>query len=309
MVSKDTTRRGAPRLTLVCALLFTAGSGLQALTPGVAAAAGEKTKKVDLNKPFDHDSHLALLRKKADRKMNCDDCHVIPKKEGEGKQAFPICESTRMPFPAHKTCTGCHPKAFFTKPLQICSNCHTDNTFQAKPPLKAQTTRAAPRRTVFSHKLHMNPKQRVNRRFEMKKDCSFCHTFAKDGSPTLPGHAQCCDCHTKDGVEPGINDCAGCHQRPEKDPHPRSKIQHFSHDDHGTDPRSGATLECTVCHTEMAKTAKLKDIVFPKMATCVDCHAGEVAFDYAECLRCHGEAEAKAPLPPGHPKPKAKPAK
>ena len=55
---------------------------------------------------------------------------------------------------------------------------------------------------------------------------------------------------------------------------------------------------------EKAKTvAKLK---LPKMATCVECHQGEVAFSYADCLKCHDKGIETRLLPASHPKPDKK---
>jgi hypothetical protein len=257
-----------------------------------------KTKVIDLSKPFEHDSHLKELRKEGDRLLGCGDCHALG---GLGDEKFPICKKTRMPFPAHDKCTGCHPRAFFTKPLQICSNCHTDNTFSQKPPLKEQNARAAPLKSSFSHKLHLNPEERTMKRFKWEKDCTFCHPMEDGGAKVgKPAHAQCCDCHTKDAVEPSINDCAGCHTRPKTDRTPKSQIDKFSHVDHTTDPRTGSTLECARCHFEVNKADKVRDLKLPVMATCVECHSGEVAFDYTSCLKCHAPDIMDKPVPETH---------
>ena len=126
-------------LVVVSALLISGQSG------HTQVPAKAKSVAVDLSKPFDHGSHLKLLRKKGDKLMACDDCHE--QKVTAANKGFPICEEARMPFPSHNKCTGCHPKAFWTRPLQICTNCHLENTFTKQPPLKPQTTQNAPLRT------------------------------------------------------------------------------------------------------------------------------------------------------------------
>ena len=293
--------RNAHKLGLGLIATFVAGSlllfsGQRGHTQVPAKA---KSVAVDLSKPFDHGSHLKLLRKKGDKLMGCADCHE--QKVTAANKGFPICEDARMPFPSHNKCTGCHPKAFWTRPLQICTNCHLENTFTKQPPLKPQTTANAPLRTKFDHKLHLSDSGRVKKRFKFEKDCSFCHTFSDGGKKVeFPGHAQCCDCHTKENVEPNINDCAGCHARPKWQKAPKSKIKKFSHEDHTLDPLTGASVDCERCHSAVKEATRVKDIAKPAMATCVECHQGEVAFDYTNCLKCHGDDITKMPVPESH---------
>lgn len=258
----------------------------------------QKRPEADLSKPFDHGTHFTELRKQGDRLLTCRDCHTQSSTVGDD---FPICKQVRMPFPTHEKCTGCHPKAFWTRPLQICSNCHIETKFTEQPPLKEQTGKDAPLRTEFSHKLHLDPRQRVKQKFKFKKDCTFCHTFIRGGEKVaLPNHAQCCECHTKADVEPNINDCAGCHSRPRWHAKKKSTIKNFSHADHSIDPRTGQSLDCLRCHAAVPKAKTVKQITWPVMATCVDCHAGEVAFDYSNCLKCHAADIGDKPIPESH---------
>jgi c(7)-type cytochrome triheme protein len=259
----------------------------------------KKTVTVDLAKPFQHGNHLKILRKDGDRLMKCGDCHEH--KVSEQNKGFPICKKTRMPFPSHDKCTGCHPKAFWTRPLQICTNCHIQNTFTKQPPLKSQSSIDAPLRTRFDHRLHISPKGRVRKRFKYDKDCSSCHPFVAGGKRVvLPGHAQCCECHTKTNVEPIINDCGGCHSRPKWQKPPKSKIKQFSHVDHTLDPATGASLDCERCHSTVTQAKKVRDIKMPMMEACVECHQGEVAFDYTNCLKCHGKGIKEKVIPDSH---------
>ena len=274
--------------------------------PGRSAAAPPKLPKdaADLTKPFAHDTHLGLLIKDKSRTHTCADCHSLPEGKAGNKASYPICESARMPYPNHDACIGCHPTAFFMRPLVICTNCHTDVAITRKVALKEQSGTQAPLRTVFDHRLHLDPKQRVKKRFGFNKDCTFCHGFVKGGEQvSLPAHAQCCECHTKEEVEPNINDCAGCHKRPASERNPRSMVRNFSHADHKLDPVTGASLECLRCHFEVPRATKVATLQLPVMATCVECHQGEVAFSYADCLKCHDKGIEARLLPEDHPKP------
>ena len=123
-----------------------------------ASQAGLPKDDTDFSKPFDHDTHLALMTKKNDRKFTCNDCHTLPDTKGEGEAAFPICKDVRMPYPTHDKCISCHPTSFFQQPILICTNCHVDTTITRQSALKEQSGEKAPLRTVFDHKLHLDPK-------------------------------------------------------------------------------------------------------------------------------------------------------
>ncbi len=280
-------------------------------------AAPPKDVRADVTKPFSHDTHLSQLRTVAgkERRYSCSDCHtlkavkdeasktgVIPRsQDGERGKAYPICASPRMPFPAHDKCIGCHASAFFKPPIVICTNCHVDVKITEKSPLKEQTSAQAPLRTEFSHLLHLDPTQRVRKKFKMEKDCSFCHRFVRGGEKVLlPEHPQCCECHTQQDVEPNINDCAGCHSRPRSEPNPASMVKKFSHAQHKTDPATNQSLGCLRCHFEVPRSQKIATLILPKMATCVECHQGELAFSYAECLKCHEKGIEARLVPPTH---------
>ena len=286
-------KRRVGAVILVGALVGWAGWAAQAGPP--------KDVKADLTKPFEHDSHLKQTKMDGDKKrlMTCADCHTLEQKAGASE--YPICESPRMPYPNHDKCISCHPSSFFKPPIVICTNCHTQAAITEKAPLKQQTGASAPLRTVFNHRLHLDPKQRVKARFKMQKDCTFCHQFVKGGEKVrLPDHAQCCECHTNKDVEPNINDCAFCHSRPKKERNPRSKVRKFSHANHKTDPKTNKALECGRCHFDVPKAKKVAKMKLPKMATCVECHTGELAFSYAECLRCHEKGIESKLVPQSH---------
>lgn len=291
----QSTRRLA---TVAGAILYAAAGSLSS----VEAQPHLPKDPADLSKPFSHDTHLAEKLKDGSRTLTCGDCHEISKAGGgEGEKAYPICETVRMPFPDHDACISCHPTAFFVKPLQICTNCHQSVAITEKIPLKEQNAAEAPLKTVFDHRLHLDPKMRVKKRFGFEKDCTHCHTFIRGGERvSLPQHAQCCECHTKENVEPNINDCATCHQRPPSQRNPRSMVRKFSHADHRQDPADGTSLPCLRCHFEVPKARKVARLKLPKMATCVECHQGELAFSYADCLRCHDEGIETRLVPESH---------
>ncbi len=261
----------------------------------------------DLSKPFAHDTHLELLLKDKSRLYTCADCHTVKAVEGDKakKSSYPICKTARMPFPNHDACIKCHPTAFFVRPLLICTNCHTDIAITRQVDLKEQSGKEAPLRTVFDHRMHLSPKLRVKKQFGFNKDCTFCHPFLKGGKKVgLPAHPQCCECHTKKDVEPNMNDCAGCHKRPSTDRRPRSLVKKFTHVEHKLDPMTGASLPCVRCHYDVKRAKKVAKLKLPKMATCVECHEGEVAFSYSDCLKCHDKGIELKLLPRTHPKAK-----
>jgi c(7)-type cytochrome triheme protein len=255
-------------------------------------------------KPFEHSTHLKQLLKNGERTYTCNDCHVLTKAKDaptEGPGAYAICSSNRMPFPSHDKCIGCHPTAFFQKPLQVCTNCHVDISITKQAELKVQTGEQAPLRTVFDHQLHLDDGHRVRKKFKFEKDCSFCHEFQKGGeSVSLPKHAQCCECHTQKDVEPKIDHCAGCHTRPRSEANPRSMVKKFSHKDHKSDPKSGASVPCLRCHFDVPRAKTITSLQLPKMATCVECHEGTQAFSYADCLKCHEKGIEMKLVPEDH---------
>lgn len=276
---------------------------LGALTASAPSQAAPPPDKANFAKAFEHDTHLKQLVKSGERTYTCADCHVQPKgAEGaEGIAMYPICTSTRMPYPTHDKCIGCHPTAFFKKPLLVCTNCHVEISITQQAELKPQTGDQAPLRTSFSHELHLDKDQRIRKKFGFEKDCSFCHEFQKGGElVSLPRHSECCDCHTKKDVNPNINDCAGCHNRPKSEPNPRSMVRKFSHKDHKTEPQSGASVPCLKCHFDVPKAKNISQLKLPKMDTCVECHDGNGAFSYADCLKCHDKGIELKLIPADH---------
>ena len=272
-------------LTVLGVLLGLAGS----------SEGGRTAADANLTKSFRHKTHLKL--KQGKRRIKCADCHKLDASGGE----FPVCKGERMPFPSHETCTRCHDKAFYEKPLAICTNCHANADITAQAPLRTDRLRAGVPRATFNHKLHIDPERRVHKSFKLKPDCISCHVFSKGGAVVEdPGHAQCCTCHTQEHVEPSMNDCAGCHARPAKQKAAVSSIEKFSHASHKQDPSDGASLACQRCHTSVGETIQVKDVTMPVMDTCVTCHDGKLSFHYGKCLNCHGKAVADKPTPASH---------
>jgi c(7)-type cytochrome triheme protein len=278
------------------AVIAAVGFGFVGLVAHNLGAAPPKDVAADLTKAFSHANHLKQA--KGDGTYTCDDCHALPKSEGG---TYPICESARMPFPNHDKCIGCHASAFFKPPIVICTNCHTSVAITEKSPLKEQSGNQAPLRTVFSHKSHLDPKEKVRKRFEERKDCGFCHQMLKGGEAvSLPSHPQCCECHTKEDVTPTINDCAACHKRKKSDRNPESMVKKFTHTKHLEDTKTKERIACVKCHFDVPKATTVHELQLPKMATCVECHQGEIAFSYAECLRCHDKGIESKLVPKTH---------
>ncbi len=269
-------------------------------TESVAQPTGLPKDPADFSKAFSHDTHLAL--KVGDKAVECANCHTIDKKKvGADAKDSAICKEPRMPFPGHDACISCHPSSFFVQPLQICSNCHADISITKQSKMKDQGGAQAPLRTAFDHRLHLSNKKRVRDKFKFRADCTTCHSFIRGGEKVkLPEHAQCCECHTKKDVSPNIQDCAGCHKRPKSERNPRSKVRKFTHVDHKIDPVSSETLPCLRCHFEVPKAKKIAKLKLPKMATCVECHQGEIAFSYASCLKCHEKGIEAKLVPASH---------
>jgi hypothetical protein len=255
---------------------------------------------IDTSSPFDHDIHMDP--QKVGKPLDCAACHSMVKTDGS-------CPKQEVRFPKHEACAGCHTANFYTPPLTICTNCHASAGFKAQNALRELTRQVTPRKAEFSHKSHLNGRG---------NDCTSCHEFVKGGiSVSHPSHPNCCECHTKGGIEPPMANCQGCHNAALNVSRPASKIHDFSHKMHNTDPRTGASTQCTQCHVNTQEAASLRTIRIPPMASCVQCHDGSDpskpnpqnpqwrgtgAFHFSSCMKCHLPGSINGvPLPPSHP--------
>ncbi len=267
------------------------GTDVEAQVPKVSV------QVIDTSSPFSHDHHMDA--EKVGKAMSCNSCHEMVADAG-------TCPKQEVRYPKHEACAGCHTANFYTPPLTICVNCHKNATFSANNPLKELTRQVTPRRAEFSHKSHTG------------NDCTSCHALQKGGvSVAHPSHPNCCQCHTGADVMPQMNNCEACHSATKNAGRPPSKIHDFSHKTHNTDPRNGASTQCTQCHINTEQAATLRGIRAPPMAACVQCHDGSDpgkphpsipgvngsgAFHFSTCLKCHLPGSIQnVPLPPDHP--------
>lgn len=178
--------------------------------------------------------------------------------------------------PGHDRCTPCHAEAFYEKPLAICTTCHEAVSLGTRSPLAAFAREDA-LRPRFDHKLH-----------GATPACTTCHL-----SGAAPAHERCASCH-----EAVMADCAKCHAGAK--PRRPSVLAGFTHEAHRADKKSGAPIECARCHADVAKTKVASDIKTPPVTTCASCHNGLVAFDVAQCQRCHPSEVAEKETPRSH---------
>ncbi|MBI2689077.1 MAG: cytochrome c3 family protein [Acidobacteria bacterium] len=113
----------------------------------------------------------------------------------------------------------------------------------------------------FSHKRHAS----------LNLECTFCHTGAVTRERAgFPAWKTCHTCHTGKAEQPIPS------QRIYKLP----DFVFFSHARHAT-----AQVDCTSCHGNVKKQAKIELYRSTKMAACVDCHKENRAT--VVCNACH----------------------
>jgi hypothetical protein len=187
----------------------------------------------------------------------------------KGKEHLPCADS------------GCHGATDFASARpQICIVCHADDEPWARTRRQPQPHEWA---LAIDHARHLaNPNM----------DCGSCHGEA----PAPRSHAACTPCHAR-GQPPSINDCEACHDRsvPRRAPSAWSVAKNFDHATHRTDPRSGTTTACVMCHAGVDTATARAAIPAPTMASCETCHdglqpyRGHAIFKTTGfgCVRCH----------------------
>jgi hypothetical protein len=140
----------------------------------------------------------------------------------------------------------------------------------------------------FNHKFHID---------EAGAKCADCHAAGKDGKMGNPSMDKCGECHEIEMDKPSEK-CLKCHsvESSKKDyavvmksyqkgeSYKDVKFKHEYHDG----------VDCNTCHKGIDKNASLKDIAWPTMKTCYECHNGKDA--PSDCEICHTHlTKEKAP--------------
>ena len=262
-----------------------------------------------------HALHLEKLGKEA---FECNLCHATP-----GKDA-----AKGMQRGTHTECNVCHQELFDKKDQKFCATCHQDASPGATDLLKVSIFHKGGRDKAilfeFSHARHVDPKGRVNAKTGFRADCTFCHSFDKQGVfGTFPSHTECSTCHTAKGPKPLLaadstsKDCQGCHN-PEEIEHPgftkdrRFIAPHvvsgvyvnlkFNHQSHFRS-KEKFNLNCTKCHYAIPQSTTLASLTLPKMVDCVECHDNSKSivaeFRMSKCSTCHVE-KTESLVPASH---------
>ena len=248
--------------------------------------------------------HATHNEKNKKGKLDCRDCHAATQDQ---------VRLTRLP--PHNACMRCHVEQFTAKDQKICAVCHTDRIMNKAPQLKEFPDFQQPTQfqMVMNHKVHVDPNDPAVLKFHMLAKCEACHKQSADAVyETVPGHAECQECHNKPAVKPAMADCAGCHkilpgQRAASlVSYVRPVAGKFSHQHHEIDAKTGERIECVKCHASVAGSKALAGLKPPPMDRCTDCHNGEVirqkvVFSWGYCLECHMPAgtvtRARQPWP------------
>ncbi len=150
--------------------------------------------------------------------------------------------------------------------------------------------------------LAVYPAQHIPLRFDHKQhlaagaECVTCHDAARASGSVkdrnLPGHEECETCHDIEAAQKGEKtdpaaSCGTCHPgfdptvrlAPAKVDVPHANLL-FSHKVH-TDKK----VPCATCHGAMTDVQLATRQQLPKMATCFECHDGNVASK--ACDTCH----------------------
>lgn len=268
--------------------------------------------------PADNFLIHAFHKDKLGGALDCSLCHVADK-----------AGSVTLKRPGHDQCMACHSDDF-TKELkqQICAQCHT-----SFPPSGSDDLLPFPRykgtRTIlfsFSHKMHVDPKGRLDARTGFRADCTFCHKFDEKAQfATFPGHMQCATCHSKPGMKPSLTaelteeSCRGCHT-PEEIENPgftetrRFAGAHqtttgkyvdirFAHGPH-LKLREKFGLRCITCHYAIPNSTSINNLTLPKMLDCVQCHDSARSVNaelrMSKCSVCHVNSVVSQAVPNSH---------
>jgi c(7)-type cytochrome triheme protein len=201
--------------------------------------------------------------------------------------------SSKLKFPEHQRCAGCHVQQFEDNSSAICTICHSDaenGEMKGFPSLRNFTAN-------FNHGQHLR-----------QANCATCHKPIRNGvALSIPSrttaHLTCFQCHKPDTQigDKNIGSCETCHQKGR----PPSAISEsakaftvsFSHAEH--------KLNCTNCHNVKAGSGRGRQVNAPVASmhfppknaqSCASCHNNKRAFggdDFSDCNRCHLDGSYK----------------
>jgi hypothetical protein len=242
--------------------------------------------------------------------LECTECHRQP------ENAPPERDLVFAVRPDHTSCEDCHEEVNSKQVPQgkMCQICHAQGEPQVGPFPSGKNTL-----THFSHTAHLDPQGRRNAQ-GVRLDCVLCHTTrATQRVPTMPGHAQCRNCHAGDGaVAPIIaaqgesKACATCHDLPKIDAFLATRLPEATTPAAMPTQRDAARSHATTAaEWETAKGVPYRDIVpFPHnrhlqrrdgtAIDCVTCHSAVLqrqGFEQhaavppmKQCASCHDNA-------------------
>lgn len=287
---------------IACAACVACSSGRSSTTPSRAIGPGGSIA-VDSDR-FPHGVHTGEkpeIRQWQGRGLGCTDCHPADAVR-EGRVARPGTNQ-------HAPCDDCHKAEFGKPPGKLCKVCHAevDPFRKGKSPLQSYPERGTTQTLAssFSHRLHLD-RQKMEQATGAHVACVDCHE-RNEGTrdPMVPGHKACARCHDQSGKVKAalpMEKCAGCHpQRGVELNRGRIFIKgdlKFAHATHEKD-RSGAAVQCTVCHAGVDASASREDMRLPPMVQCTQCHEDAKRSPdrvrMSNCAVCHASIDAGAP--------------
>jgi Outer membrane cytochrome MtrC/MtrF-like, domains II/IV len=306
------TATASRKIRLIVTALF-AGAGALYLAAWLFAGDAEAAQQA---MTFRHEQHVGLHGPGLD----CTSCHK-PVKEG----------SVQLGRPYHDSCTVCHGEWFneAAPKKEFCLVCHKNVGEGRLPDMQVfpNYNKDSAMLFDFSHKLHLNPRERVVKFTGAAVECKACHGFDVNGEKaTFPAHEECATCHNMPNVKPRLaadsknEDCLACHTTKEqKNPNyrkirrfavsaedtamarnvkmvegsaaPPPKVQDlkFSHAKHLTDSRN-VGITCDTCHINIDQKKSIAELSLPSMWDCTICHESRrTRADYriSNCSVCH----------------------
>ena len=158
--------------------------------------------------------------------------------------------------------------------------------YQAPRDLDTGALRGPVQPIFFRHDLHAG---------QYQMDCQYCHAYVEiSPNPGLPSTATCMGCHQIVGAQlpevQKLRDAASSNTPIEwVEVHETRQFVHFPHHRHVV----AGGLDCTTCHGDVARMARVYQFASLKMGWCVSCHERSTYADQPErpvttdCTACH----------------------